>query len=71
MKVGDLVRCIWQPGVSHIENDQCVLLHLQLKGEIGIVEKERNPGTYFIFFPRYGYRHPLSANAVEIISEDR
>jgi hypothetical protein len=71
VKVGDLVRCIWQPRASDTENSQCVLLHLQLKGEIGVVEKERSPGTYLVFFPRYGYRHPLSADAVEVISENR
>jgi len=71
MKVGDLVRCIWQPEVSRIENDQCVMLHLPLKGEIGIVEGERNPGTFFILFPKLGYRHPLCADALEVISEDR
>ncbi len=71
MKVGDLVRCIWQPKVSRIENDHCTMLHLPLKGEIGVVEAEHNPGIYSIFFPRFGYRHPLCANAVEVISEDR
>ena len=71
MKVGDLVRCIWQPKVSRVEGERCTLLHLPLKGEIGVVEAEPRPGTYFIFFPRFGYRHPLSADAVEVISESR
>ena len=71
MKVGDLVRCIWQPKVSRIENDHCTMLHLTLKGEVGIVEEERNTGTFFILFPRFGYRHPLCADALEVISESR
>ena len=71
MKVGDLVRCIWQPKVSHIEKDHCIMLNLPLKGEVGIVEEERNPGTFFILFPRFGYRHPLCADALEVISESR
>jgi len=71
VKVGDLVRCIWQPEVSRIENDHCTMLHLPLKGEVGIVEEERNPGTFFILFPRFGYRHPLCADALEVISESR
>jgi len=71
MKVGDLVRCIWQPGVSRIEDNHCVMLDLPLKGEIGIVEEERNPGTFFILFPKFGYRHPLCADAVEVIYENR
>lgn len=71
MKVGDLVRCIWQPKISSVENDHCIPMHLPLKGEIGIVEKERNPGTFFILFPRLGYRHPLCADALEVISEKR
>ena len=71
MKEGDLVRCVLQPKVSRIESDHCVTLHLPLKGEIGIVEKERNPGTFFILFPKFGYRHPLCADAVEVISEGR
>jgi len=71
MKVGDLVRCKWQPKISSVESDHCVSMHLPLKGEIGIVEKERNPGTFFIFFPKFGYRHPLCAEAVEVMSEGR
>ena len=71
MKVGDLVRCVCQPKVSQIENEQGVMLHLPLKGEVGVVEGERNPGTFYILFPRFGYRHPLCADAVEVISENR
>ena len=40
MKVGDLVKCTWQPGVSHIENERAVPLNITIKGEIGIVVRQ-------------------------------
>jgi len=71
MKVGDLVRCMWQPEVSRVEDGHCVPMHLPLKGEIGVIEKQPNPGIFFVFFPRFGYRHPLCSDSLEIINENR
>ena len=51
MKVGDLVRCVWQPEIARIENNCAVLMEHEIKGELGIVQSVRNPvqGSYFIF----------------------
>ncbi len=40
MKVGDLVKCIWQPGTSHIENDRAVPLNITIEGEVGIIVRQ-------------------------------
>jgi len=71
MKVGDLVRCVWQPEIARIENNCAVLMEHEIKGELGIVQSVRNPvqGSYFIFFPKFNYAHPLVESAFEVISE--
>ena len=74
MKVGDLVRCIWQPGVSHIDENNCaVSMKLTIKGELGLItevlhSKYSNGPRYQVTFPRLGYTHPLSSSAFEVIS---
>jgi len=71
MKVGDLVRCIWQPGVSHIENDCAVSMQHHIKGELGIVIGirpigERSP-MYTTAFPQHHHTHELSYRAFEVL----
>ena len=74
MKVGDLVRCIWQPNVSHIdENDCAVSMKLTIKGEVGLItevhhSKYSDGVRYQVTFPQLGYTHPLSDSAFEVIS---
>jgi len=72
MKVGDLVRCVWQPGVSIIKNDCALAMKHTIKGELGvIIDKDfgEHP-RYTIIFPQLGgYTHPLMPSAFEMINE--
>ena len=70
MKVGDLVRCIWQPTTSRVENDCAIPMEHTIKGELGIIVKQYKH-YHRILFPQLGYEHPLSASAIEVISESR
>ena len=72
MKVGDLVHCVWQPGVSAVVKDCALPMERTIKGEVGIIESvgpEESP-RYLIVFPQLGgYTHHLSQSAFEVISE--
>ena len=46
MKVGDLVKCNWQPATSHIEDDCAVPMKFVIKGEIGIVIDKRRHTSF-------------------------
>ena len=70
MKVGDLVKCIWQPGVSHIENDRAVPLNITIKDEIGIIVRQ-DEYLNIVLFPRVAHEQPLADRVLEIISESR
>ena len=67
MKVGDLVKCIWQPGVSHIENDCAVPLNITIKGEVGIIVQQ-NESYNIVSFPQFMHEQPLADRALEVIS---
>jgi len=67
MKVGDLVRCVFQPGSSHIEDGAAVQMLHYIKGEFGIVIKVRPVGIHRVLFPQFGYEHDLSRNAIEVL----
>ena len=72
MKQGDLVKCTWQPAMSfdahlgHIEPMEYII-----KGKFGFLVSKRNQGTWFVFFPEYGYIHPLTCASFEVVSETR
>lgn len=73
MKVGDLVKCNWQPGTSHIENDCAVPMKFIIKGEIGIIigkRDQRHIGSSYnlVLFPKFGYKHTLSDHALDLLS---
>jgi hypothetical protein len=71
MKVGDLVRCIWQPGVSkYVRGKGCISMKYTIKGELGIIVRQ-HAHCHVILFPQFGYEHDLSAIAIEVISECR
>ena len=70
MKVGDLVKCIWQPGVSHIENERAVPLNITIKDEIGIIVRQAEY-LNIVLFPRVAHEQPLADRVLEIISESR
>ena len=75
MKVGDLVRCIWQPGSSrYIEGKGCIPMKHTITGELGvIIDKDigEHPRYTIIFSQLGGYIHPLMPTAFEVISESR
>ena len=75
MKVGDLIRCVWQPRVAGVDKKtQCCLpMKHTIKGEIGLVtdvlhSKYSDGPRYEITFPQLGgYAHPLSDSAFEVL----
>ncbi len=70
MKVGDLVRCTFQPKY-HMDADlgyQVPLEH-QLKGRIGIVSTVRSAYHCLIYFPEINYTHCLSHDAFEVVAK--
>ena len=76
MKVGDLVRCVWQPTVAGVDQktQACLPMKRTIKGVVGFIESvgpEESP-RYLIIFPQFGgYTHHLSHSAFEVISEGR
>ena len=72
MKVGDLVRCVWQPRGSGVDREtQCVLpMKHTIKGEIGLIVRQFSH-YHVVLFPALGYEHSLSTCAIEVISESR
>lgn len=68
MQVGDLVKCIWQPSTSHIDENECAVpMKHHIKGEFGIIIRHQGH-RYDIMFPQLdGYTHWLSTNAFEVI----
>ena len=73
MKPGDLVRCIFQPRVSRVENDCAISMEHHIKGELGIIieiRKGHGQSHHFnVLFPQFGYTHPLSWRVIKLISE--
>ncbi len=73
MKPGDLVRCIFQPRVSRMENDAAISMEHHIKGELGIIidiRKGHDQGHHFnVLFPQFGYIHLLSWRVIKLISE--
>ncbi len=68
MKVGDLVKCTFQPTSSRVENGIAIRMEHQIKGEFGIITKVRSNGIQNVLFPRFGYEHELSASGFELLT---
>ena len=73
MNIGDLVRCIWQPGVSRVENDCALPMKHIIKGELGLItevlhSKYSDGPRYQVTFSQLGYAHALSASAFKVIT---
>jgi hypothetical protein len=65
VKIGDLVKCIWQPGSEkHVEGVGCIPMRHTIEGEIGIIVDQKL-NYHKVLFPRFGYTHGLSGNALE------
>ena len=72
MKVGDLVRCLFQPRASWDEETQTVGdMEHRIQYELGIVIKDYGGDGHgkLILFPQFGYAHPCTINALEMICE--
>ncbi len=72
MKVGDLVRCIWQPSTAGVDKKTqcCIPMKYAIKGEIGFIVNQQHH-YHMILFPKFEYVHSLSARAFEVLSESR
>jgi hypothetical protein len=72
VKVGDLVKCLWQPSGRWISKKSCVEnMKYTIKDEYGIIVKDETGTRYQILFPKFNYTHILAASAFEVISENR
>ena len=69
MKVGDLVRCTFQPQSAGFEEGRGFLpMPHTIKGQIGVVREihDRDGIRYIVMFPGCGgYRHTLAASVLE------
>ena len=72
MRVGDLVRCVWQPASAGFDKKTQRMMPIQhiIKGEIGIIIKQHKH-YHRVLFSRFGYEHDLAKSALEIIRESR
>jgi len=69
MKVGDLVRCNFQPKCGGYDSKKQRLMPMEhtIKGEVGfIITIGRQHHT--VMFPQFGYAHPLATSVLEVIS---
>ena len=68
MKVGDLVRCTFQPTTSYIDKNNCAVpMEYAIKDLMGIVIKIRSNGIHRILFPQFGYEHDISTSGFDVI----
>ena len=66
MKVGDLVRCTWQPKTAgYVKGVGCIDMKRNIKGQIGIVRHVED-GRARVMFPGCGgYTHTLAFTVLE------
>jgi len=69
VKVGDLVKCLFQPRSSKVQHGICLPMVYEIKGELGIIVRSRNNGCQRVLFPQFGYEHDLSNSALENIND--
>ena len=72
MKVGDLVRCLFQPRASWDEKTQTAGdMEYQIQNELGIIinDHERVGNLKLVLFPQFGYTQPIAISALEMICE--
>lgn len=73
MKVGELVRCKFQPGSSGYNTKTGCMKPMRhhIKGELGIVVGNRDELSDTVYFPKFSYTHTISRGSLELISENR
>lgn len=72
MKVGDLVRCVWQPGSAGFDKKTQRMMPMQhtIKDEVGIITKQHKH-FHRVLFSQLGYEHDLAKSAIQMINESR
>ena len=66
--LGDLVRCVWQPGTSRVRAGCAEPMEYHIKDELGIVVDFDGGSRYKIMFPQLaGYDHWLCPSAFEVV----
>jgi len=70
MKVGDLVRCSFQPRVEKIINHRAFPMKYEIKGEFGVIRRQSKDQN-LVLFPKFGYTHWLANSTLEVIDESR
>ena len=68
MKIGDLVKCLWQPRTSKVQHGVCIPMSYRIEGELGIYIKHRGYCSGVVLFPRFGYEHTLSHSALQLVA---
>jgi len=72
MKIGDLVRCTWQPGGRYNVATNCVdKMEYHIEDEVGIIIKDLGGHLRGVYFSQFSYTHHLSTSALEILNESR
>lgn len=60
-KSGDLVLCMFQPKTSHVnDKGEAVRMKYKIKGELGVLIKNRDLKSGYVFFPSFLYTHCLN-----------
>ena len=73
MKLGDLVRCKFQPGSSGYNTKTGCMkpMRYHIKGEFGIIVGKRDELSGLVYFPKFAYQHVLAWGALELINGNR
>jgi hypothetical protein len=73
VKVGDLVKCLFQPGSSGYDDKTTSMIPMSynIKGELGIYIKHRDECSGAVLFPQFGYVHTIAWSALEVVNESR
>ena len=72
MKIGDLVRCLWQPGGRFNVSTNCVEnMEYHIENELGIITKDLGGSRRAVCFPQFSYTHRLATTALELLNENR
>ena len=71
MRAGDLVKCTWQPGTKAAKNGGLAIMDIRIVGQYGLLLRSRDNdySTWYVYFPRYNYIHPLATTAFEVLSD--
>ena len=71
MKVGDLVRCMFQPGSCGYDDKTQSLkpMKYHIKDAVGLYIEHRDEFSGVVLFPQFGHEHTIAWSALEVVSE--